>query len=58
MMESESVSVVAVTFAVGAVVLLIVLMCGFIKKEEDKKDKSGMFYRKEYCTCIVKLHDS
>ena len=40
--EETSVPVVAVTAAVGAIVLLFVLICSVAKKAEDKKDESGI----------------
>ena len=39
----QSVSVVAVTAAVGAVVLLLFLLCGFSRKADDQKEEEGKF---------------
>lgn len=41
----QSVSVVAVTAAVGAVVLLLVLLCSFARKPEDEKEEEGKLIR-------------
>lgn len=39
--EPVSVPVAAITAAVGAVVLLLVLLCGIGKKEEETKEEPG-----------------
>ena len=44
-MEETSVPVVAVTAAVGAIVLLLVMLCGLGRKEEKKENETGIFYR-------------
>ncbi len=42
-MEESSVPVVAVTAAVGAIVLLLVLLSGIGRKEDRKENETGKF---------------
>jgi hypothetical protein len=43
--KSESIPVIAVTAAVGAVVLLFVLLCSVGRQKQDEQETGDLFYK-------------